>query len=255
MHGNKDLIEQIDKNKLPVHVAIIMDGNGRWAKKQGLSRVFGHQKGKEAVRLCTEAAAELGIQYLTLYAFSTENWNRPQDEVDALMSLLVDALTNELPTLQKNNIRLNAIGDLSKLPAQVNKKLINTINETTQNDRLTLSLALSYSSHWEIAQMVKNIAIKVKEGSILPEDINYSIIEQHLNTYPLPFPDLLIRTSGEYRISNFLLYQLAYTELYFTSVLWPDFTKEEFYKAIIDFQKRERRFGKVSEQIQSKNQR
>ncbi|NSW44641.1 MAG: isoprenyl transferase [Bacteroidales bacterium] len=252
MHGSNHLLEQIDKNKLPTHVAIIMDGNGRWAKKQGLSRIFGHNKGTESVRNVTEASAELGIPYLTLYAFSTENWNRPQDEVNALMNLLVETINKELPTLNKNNIKLNAIGNLTQLPPKVYEKLTKTINETASNSRLTLTLALSYSSRWEIKDMVQNIAYKIKNNQLQPEDITDQTIQQHLNSYPIPDPDLLIRTSGEYRISNFLLYQLAYTELYFTPTLWPEFTKEDFYYAIIDFQKRERRFGKTTEQINSK---
>lgn len=252
MPGNSELLKQIDKSKLPQHIAIIMDGNGRWAKKQGLSRIFGHNKGADAVRNVTEATAELGIPFLTLYAFSTENWNRPQDEVDALMNLLVDSINKELPTLTKNNIKLNAIGNLTQLPVKVYEKLTRTINETSNNSRLTLTLALSYSSRWEIKDMVQNIAKKIKNNELLPEDINDDIIRQSLNSFPLPDPDLLIRTSGEYRISNYLLYQLAYTELYFTPTLWPEFTKDEYYKAIIDFQKRERRFGKTTEQIKSK---
>ncbi|MCX7863221.1 MAG: isoprenyl transferase [Bacteroidales bacterium] len=248
-----ELKKMIDLNNLPNHVAVIMDGNGRWAKKQGLSRILGHKKGTEAVRHVTEACAELGIPYLTLYAFSTENWNRPKDEVDALMNLLINTINDELNTLQQNNIKLNAIGNLLQLPEQARNNLLQTIHATKNNTRLTLTLALSYSSHWEIAAMVASIAKKVKSGELDPEQIDQKIIEQNLNTYPIPFPDLLIRTSGEYRISNFLLYQLAYTELYFTNTLWPDFNKDEFYKAIIDYQKRERRFGKISEQIQQKN--
>ena len=251
MHGN-NLLEQIDKTKLPTHVAIIMDGNGRWAKKQGLSRIFGHNKGTESVRNVTEASAELGIPFLTLYAFSTENWNRPQDEVNALMNLLVETINKELPTLNKNNIKLNAIGNLHQLPPKVYEKLTKTISDTASNSRLTLTLALSYSSRWEIKNMVQNIAHKIKNNELQPEEITDQIIQQNLNSYPIPDPDLLIRTSGEYRISNFLLYQLAYTELYFTPTLWPEFTKEEYYKAIIDYQKRERRFGKTTEQINSK---
>lgn len=252
MRSNTNLKELIDPNKLPKHVAVIMDGNGRWAKKQGLSRIYGHQKGADAVRNTTEACAELGIPYLTLYAFSTENWNRPKEEVDALMNLLVNTINKELPTLQKNNIKLNTIGNLKQLPEHAYQKLLHTIEATKNNSHLTLTIALSYSSHWEITEMVKSIAYKIKLGEILPENVDQKLIEQHLNTFPLPFPDLLIRTSGEYRISNFLLYQLAYTELYFTETLWPDFSKDDFYKAIMDYQKRERRFGKISEQIQSK---
>lgn len=252
MLGNSEIKKQIDLTKLPKHVAIIMDGNGRWAKKQGLSRIFGHNKGIEAVKNVTEATTELGIPYLTLYAFSTENWNRPQDEIDALMNLLVDIINKELPTLIKNNIKLNAIGNLTQLPNNVYEKLIEGIKETSNNSRLTLTLALSYSSRWEIKDMIQNIAKKIKNNELQPEEIDENIIQQSLNSYPLPDPDLLIRTSGEFRLSNYLLYQLAYTELYFTPTLWPDFTKEEYYKAIIDYQKRERRFGKTTEQIKSK---
>jgi undecaprenyl diphosphate synthase len=244
MPGNS-LKNNIDKEKLPKHVAIIMDGNGRWAKKQGLPRIYGHKKGSNAVREVVEACVELEIPYLTLYAFSTENWNRPKDEIEALMNLLIEALEQEMENLMKNNIRLHAIGDLQKLPEKTYKQLKKTLELTANNKTLTVTLALSYSSHWEITEMVKKIVNAVLTQKIKPDEINKTIIEQHLNTYPLPFPDLLIRTSGEFRISNFLLYQLAYTELYFTNVLWPDFNKEEFYKAIIDYQKRERRFGKV----------
>lgn len=252
MLGNIEIINQIDTTKLPKHIAIIMDGNGRWAKQQGLTRIFGHKKGAETVRNITEATAELRIPFLTLYAFSTENWNRPQEEIDALMNLLVDNINKELPTLIKNNIKLNAIGNLTQLPINVYEKLTRTIHETSNNSHLTLTLALSYSSRWEIRDMIQKIAKKIKNNELQPEDINDNIIQQSLNSYPLPDPDLLIRTSGEFRLSNYLLYQLAYTELYFTPTLWPDFTKEEYYKAIIDFQKRERRFGQTTEQIKSK---
>lgn len=252
MLGNNDLKSLINLSKLPQHVAIIMDGNGRWAKKQGLSRIFGHKKATDSVRNVTEASAELGIPFLTLYTFSTENWNRPKEEVDALMSLLVDTINKELPALQKNDIKLNAIGDLTQLPKKVYEKLTRTINETDNNNRLTLSLALSYSSRWEMIDMIKKIALKIKNDEIDINKIDEQLVQRYLNSFPLPDPDLLIRTSGEYRISNFLLYQLAYTELYFTPTLWPDFTKDEFYKAIIDFQKRERRFGKTSEQLNLK---
>ncbi|MGQ9846680.1 MAG: isoprenyl transferase [Bacteroidales bacterium] len=252
MHGNSDIKNQINLANLPIHVAIIMDGNGRWAKQRGLTRIFGHKKGAEAVRNVTEATVELGIPFLTLYAFSTENWNRPQEEIDELMDLLVDSINKELPTLIKNNIKLNAIGNLTRLPINVYEKLTQSIKETSNNSRLTLTLALSYSSRWEIEDMIRNIAKKIKNNELQPEDINENVIRQSLNSYPLPDPDLLIRTSGEFRLSNYLLYQLAYTELYFTPTLWPDFTKEEYYKAIIDFQKRERRFGKTTEQTKSK---
>jgi undecaprenyl diphosphate synthase len=250
MHINS-LKEHIDKNKLPQHIAIIMDGNGRWAKKQGLSRIFGHRQATQSVKDVTEASAELGIPYLTLYTFSTENWNRPQEEVNALMNLLVDTIKKELPTLQKNNIKLNAIGNLKQLPKKVFEKLMSTIQQTSNNSQLTLTLALSYSSHWEITEMVKKIASHIKKGEINVDDITENIITESLATFPIPNPDLLIRTSGEYRISNFLLYQLAYTELYFTKTLWPDFSKDEFYKAILDFQSRERRYGLTTEQLKN----
>ncbi len=249
MHGTYSLKEQINLDRLPQHIAIIMDGNGRWAKKHGLNRTMGHKKGAEAVRNAIEASAELGIPFLTLYAFSTENWKRPQDEIDSLMKLLVDSLNKEQTTLLKNNIRLNAIGDLKKLPEKVYSKLQNTVQLTSQNNRLTLTVALSYSARWEILNMVQNISRKIKNNELSVENINENTIQQHLSTYPIPDPDLLIRTSGEYRVSNFLLYQIAYTELYFTDVLWPDFSKEEFYKAIIDYQRRERRYGLTSEQL------
>ncbi len=250
MHTNS-LIENIDKNKLPQHVAIIMDGNGRWAKKRGLTRILGHQQAVQSVRNVTEASAELGIPYITLYTFSTENWNRPKEEVNALMNLLVNTIKKELPTLMKNNIKLNAIGNLTQLPPNVYEKLMNTIKQTSENSRLTLTLALSYSSYWEMNEMVKKIATSVKNGDMDVSDITDEVIAQSLATYPIPNPDLLIRTSGEYRISNFMLYQLAYTELYFTNVLWPDFSKDDFYKAIIDYQKRERRFGRTTEQLKN----
>ncbi len=253
MHGN-DFFNKIDKNRLPQHVAVIMDGNGRWAKNQGLSRIQGHKKGTKAVRQTTEACAELGIPFLTLYAFSTENWKRPVEEVNALLKLLVDTMENELPTLQKNNIKLNTIGNTKQLPNHIYQKLLKTIKLTSKNTHLTLTIALSYSSHWEITEMVKRIAYKVKHGNLNPDEINTKVIEQYLDTYPLPFPDLLIRTSNEYRISNFLLYQIAYTELYYTPVLWPDFSKNDFYNAIIDYQNRERRFGKISDQLKNKIQ-
>ena len=240
---------KIIKEKLPTHVAIIMDGNGRWAKMRGEHRIVGHQNGVESVRQTVEAAAELGISYLTLYAFSTENWNRPQDEVLGLMSLLVEAIENETPTLMKNNVRLKAIGDLNSLPTEVREKLEGTISNTSKNTGLTLVLALSYSSRWEIVNAVKNIAHKVQDGTLSVDEINDKLITNHLTTIDIPDPELLIRTSGETRISNFLLWQIAYTELYFTEIFWPDFSKEEFYKALFNFQNRERRFGKISEQI------
>jgi undecaprenyl diphosphate synthase len=224
--------EKIIKEKLPSHLAIIMDGNGRWAKMRGEHRIVGHQNGVEAVRQTVEGAAELGISYLTLYAFSTENWNRPQDEVLGLMSLLVEAIENETPTLMKNNVRLKAIGNLNSLPEEVREKLNGTINTTSVNTGLTLVLALSYSSRWEIVNAVKMIADKVADGEMSSEDIDDSIFENHLTTAGIPDPELMIRTSGETRISNFLLWQLAYAELYFTELFWPDFNKEELYKAL-----------------------
>lgn len=241
--------QQIDINHLPRHIAIIMDGNGRWAKKQGMARMFGHRQGVTTVHNITEAAAELGIDYLTLYAFSTENWNRPKEEVDALMVLLVDTIAKETPTLMRNNIKLLTIGDLSRLPEQTRQKFIGCINQTAANTGLTLVLALSYSARWEIIEAARRIAEEVKDGSLDPQDINEACVSQHLTTNGIPDPDLLIRTSGEQRISNFLLWQLAYSELYFTSRLWPEFTAEDLYDAIVDYQHRERRFGKTSEQI------
>jgi len=241
--------DKIIKEKLPRHLAIIMDGNGRWAKMRGEHRIVGHQNGVEAVRQTVEGAAELGISFLTLYAFSTENWKRPQDEVLGLMSLLVEAIENETPTLMKNNVRLKAIGDLNSLPAEVIEKLNSTISNTSVNTGLTLVLALSYSSRWEILEAVKKITDQVKTGKIQTEDIDETVFSKNLTTAEIPDPELLIRTSGENRISNFLLWQIAYSELYFTNLFWPDFTKEELYKALVDYQNRERRFGKISEQI------
>ena len=241
--------EQIQADRIPQHVAIIMDGNGRWAKRQGLARMFGHRQGVETVHRITEAAAELGISYMTLYAFSTENWNRPKEEVDALMALLVDTIAKETPTLMKNNIRLQTIGDLSRLPQITRERFVACIEETSVNTGLTLVIALSYSARWELIQAARKIATAVKEGNLLVEDINEEIISGYLTTSDMPDPDLLIRTSGELRISNFLLWQLAYSELYFTNCLWPEFTTEEFYRAIVDYQSRERRFGKTSEQV------
>ncbi len=241
--------EQIQQNRIPRHVAIIMDGNGRWAKRQGLARMFGHRQGVETVHSITEAAATLGIEYLTLYTFSTENWNRPKEEVDALMALLVDTIAKETPTLMKNNIRLQTIGDISRLPQVTHDKFVACIEETSKNTGLTLVIALSYSARWELIRSTRLIAEAVKEGKMLVEDINEETISAHLTTASIPDPDLLIRTSGELRISNFLLWQLAYAELYFTDCLWPEFTNEEFYHAIVDYQHRERRFGKTSEQV------
>lgn len=237
-------LEKIDKTRLPRHIAVIMDGNGRWAKERGYERVFGHQAGVESVRQTTEAAAEIGLDYLTLYAFSTENWDRPQAEVDALMELLVDSIQKETPTLNKNNIRLQAIGNLMRLPEKVRAKLCNCIKETAQNTGLTLVLALSYSSRWEMVNAVKEICRDVKDGSLNIEEISTDMLSDYLTTKGIPDPDLMIRTSGELRLSNFLLWQLAYAELYFTPVHWPDFKKNDFYQAIYEFQGRERRFGK-----------
>ena len=240
---------QIQQNRIPRHVAIIMDGNGRWAKRQGLARMFGHRQGVETVHRITEAAAGLGVQYLTLYAFSTENWNRPKEEVDALMSLLVDTIVKETPTLMKNNIRLSTIGDLTRLPEKTQDNFRACIAQTSQNTGLNLVIALSYSARWEIIQAARNIAFAVQQGNVLLEDIDEELLSASMTTSQMPDPDLLIRTSGELRISNFLLWQLAYAELYFTECLWPDFTEEEFYCAIVYYQRRERRFGKTSEQV------
>lgn len=241
--------DKIDKDKLPRHIAIIMDGNGRWALKQGHDRTFGHQNGVQSVRETSEAAAELGVEYLTLYAFSTENWKRPKNEINALMNLLVRTIDQETPTLNKNKIRLNAIGDLQSLPPESYERLKAAMDDTSSNDRMTLTLALSYSAKWEIINAVKKISEKVRTGEIQQEDITDKLISEHLTTSRIPDPELLIRTSGEYRISNFLLWQIAYSELYFTPVLWPDFRKDDLYNAILDYQCRERRFGKISEQL------
>jgi undecaprenyl diphosphate synthase len=246
------LRKQINSSKLPAHVAIIMDGNGRWAKQRGLDRIFGHQQGVNAVRELIEAAAEVGIKFLTLYAFSTENWGRPDDEVSALMGIMVQSLSNETGTLLKNNIRLKAIGDMDRLAYDVRERLDETIELTSVSTGLTLIIALSYSARWEITLAAKNISNDVKKGSIDPLSITEDDFEKYLCTYGIPDPELLIRTSGELRISNFLLWQVAYTEFYFTDILWPDFGKEDFYSAIIDFQKRERRYGKTSEQVSEK---
>jgi undecaprenyl diphosphate synthase len=246
------LRKQINKDKLPSHVAIIMDGNGRWAQQRGLDRIFGHQQGVSAVREVIETAAELGISYLTLYAFSTENWGRPDEEVTALMGIMVQSLNKETDTLLKNNIRLKAIGDFNRLSNNVRKRLFETIKLTSVSTGLSLIIALSYSSRWEITEATRRISADVLNGTLKQNLINEAEFEKYLTTYGIPDPELLIRTSGELRISNFLLWQLAYTELYFTEKLWPDFGKEDFYNAIIDFQKRERRFGKTSEQVLEK---
>ena len=243
------LKEEILREKLPNHIAIIMDGNGRWAKQKGKDRIFGHKNGVAAVREVTESAAEIGIKYLTLYAFSTENWNRPSKEVNALMSLLVSSISAETKTLMKNKVRLLTIGDTSRLPVKVYKKLEDVIKKTSENNGLSLVLALSYSSRWEILNAVKNIASEVNRGKIDLNQVNENFFSNFLCTKKIPDPELLIRTSGEQRISNFLLWQIAYSELYFTNKLWPDFKKEDLYAAILDFQSRERRFGKISEQV------
>lgn len=241
--------EQIDITRLPKHIAIIMDGNGRWAKKRGMMRIFGHQNGVDAVREAAESAAEIGVKYLTLYAFSTENWNRPKKEVDALMKLLVETIDKETPTLNKNDIRLNAIGDIESLPKKSQKQLLKAIDNTKDNKRMTLNLALSYSARWELTNAIKSIVSEYEKEKFSIDDINQEMISKHLNTAGIPDPELLIRTSGEHRISNFLLWQIAYSELYFTNKLWPDFRKDDLYEAILDYQHRERRFGKTSEQI------
>jgi undecaprenyl diphosphate synthase len=240
---------RLDQQKIPQHIAIIMDGNGRWARKHGKARVFGHQSGVESVRSVVEGAGEVGVKHLTLYAFSTENWERPQYEVEALMELLVHAIENESELLMKKNVRLSAIGDLLKMPRKVKEKLDGSIKYLSANTGLNLVLALSYSSKWEIVNAVKTIVAEAIEGKIKPEMINDTMFAQYLNTAGIPDPELLIRTSGEYRISNFLLWQIAYSELFFTEKLWPDFRKEDLFKAIFDFQNRERRFGKTSEQL------
>jgi undecaprenyl diphosphate synthase len=243
------LKENIVLDKLPEHIAVIMDGNGRWAKQRQKERIFGHQNGVNAVREVTEGCAELGVKYLTLYTFSTENWNRPKEEIDALMAMLVDTIAKEEETLMKNNIRLKYIGDISQIALETQNALKNTIYNTRNNTRMTLILALNYSSRWEITQMVKNISKQVKDNTLDLETIDQETISKNLSTANYPDPDLLIRTSGEYRLSNYLLWQLAYTELFFTPTLWPDFNKEGLYEAIISFQNRERRFGKTSEQL------
>jgi undecaprenyl diphosphate synthase len=246
------ILQQINTDKLPSHIAIIMDGNGRWARQRGMDRIFGHHQGVKALREIIEAAAELKINYLTVYAFSTENWGRPDEEVSALMGIMVESLNEETDTLIKNNIRLSAIGDTERLAPDVRKRLMETINLTSKATGLNLIVAMSYSSRWEITEAAKKFAADIVCGKIdskLTDEYNF---EKYLATNGLPDPELMIRTSGELRISNFLLWQIAYTELYFTEILWPDFSKEEFYKAIVDFQKRERRFGKTSGQLLDK---
>ena len=244
-----DLINNIDKNRLPRHIAVIMDGNGRWAKAHGKPRVFGHKNGVNAVREATEAAAELGIDFLTLYAFSTENWGRPRLEVSALMGLLVETIRKEISTLNENNIRLKAIGDITKLPVKSQKALTEGIANTSSNTGMTLVLALNYSSRQEITNAAKCISRDVQSGKLTVTEIDDKLFSEYLETKDIPDPELLIRTSGEKRISNYLLWQIAYTELYFTETFWPDFKKQNLYQAIIDFQQRERRFGKTSDQL------
>ncbi len=251
---HEGLVDRIDKERLPHHIAIIMDGNGRWAEEKGQERLYGHFHGVESVRNIVEGSAELGIQYLTLYAFSTENWDRPQQEVEGLMALLVDTIRKEVPILNKNNIRLHVIGDMNMLPQFAHDELNEALEMTSHNTGLNLIMALSYSSRWELVNAVKNIGIDVKAGKIDPETITQDTLQQYLTTSQFPDPELMIRTSGEYRISNFLLYQLAYAELYFTNTRWPDFRKENLYEAILDFQGRERRFGKTGQQIEEETQ-
>jgi undecaprenyl diphosphate synthase len=254
MVKKEDLLPFINKERLPQHIAIIMDGNGRWAEEKGQDRLYGHFHGVESVRDIVEGAAELGVGYLTLYAFSTENWDRPQPEVDGLMALLVDTIRKEVPVLNKNNIRLHVIGNTELLPEFARLELQEALQMTEHNTGLNLIMALSYSSRWELVNAVKNIGLDIEKGTIKAEDICADTLEHYLATSNFPDPELMIRTSGEYRISNFLLYQLAYAELYFTNTRWPDFRKENLYEAIIDFQSRERRFGKTGHQIQSETQ-
>lgn len=242
--------EHIDKNNIPRHIAVIMDGNGRWAKQRGQDRLFGHASGVESVRSTIKSAREFGVEYLTLYAFSTENWNRPKEEVDALMDLLVQSIANEVDELDENNIRLITIGDESKLPEDCQKSLMWAKEKTKNNKELTLILALNYSARWEIIRALKEIAVEIENHQLKAEEINEEIFERFLSTKDIPDPELLIRTSGENRISNFLLWQIAYTEFHFTDVYWPEFRREHFMQALLDYQNRERRFGLVSEQIQ-----
>lgn len=243
------LIAQIDLEKVPKHIAIIMDGNGRWAKQQGMIRAFGHQNGTKSVNQIVEACSDINVTHLTLYAFSTENWNRPKYEVDALMTIMVNSLKKELPTMMEKNVQVTAIGNIDKLPSNVRKVINEVIDKTKNNKKIRLSLALSYGSREELTQVVKEIAFKVKNNIISIDNIDALIINEHLYTHDMPDVDLLIRTSGEHRISNFLLWQIAYAELYFCDVLWPDFTPQHLFEAVINYQNRERRFGKTSEQI------
>ena len=245
-------MQQIDRERLPQHIAIIMDGNGRWAKERGKQRLFGHQSAIQSVREVSEASAEIGVKYLTLYAFSTENWNRPLAEVSGLMSLLATTITKEVSTMNKNSIKLNAIGDLKSLPEANYKQLMQALADTSHNTRMTLTLALSYSGRWDLMQAMRRMAEDVAQGKLQPDAVNDTLISSYLSTAGMPDPELLIRTSGEERISNFLLWQLAYSELYFTPKYWPDFRKVDLYEAILNYQHRERRFGKTSEQVTKK---
>jgi len=249
MELKDQLMQQIDRERLPQHIAIIMDGNGRWAKERGKQRLFGHQSAIQSVREVSEASAEIGVKYLTLYAFSTENWNRPLAEVSGLMSLLATTIRNEVSTMNKNSIKLNAIGDLKSLPKANYDQLMRAIDDTSHNTRMMLTLALSYSGRWDLIQATRRMAEDVKAGKLQPEEVNDPLISSYLSTAGMPDPELLIRTSGEERISNFLLWQLAYSELYFTPKYWPDFRKADLYEAILNYQHRERRFGKTSEQV------
>ncbi|WP_442590368.1 isoprenyl transferase [Pedobacter sp. AW31-3R] len=241
--------EQIDKSRLPEHIAIIMDGNGRWAKNQGKFRSFGHESGVLSVKDIVEGCADIGVKYLTIYAFSTENWNRPIEEVNALMELLIATINNETDTLNKNNVRLNAIGDIASLPQKCIDDLKSAMEETSKNTSCTLTLALSYSARWEIVEAAKKLARQALDQKINIDEITEKVFSSQLTTVDMPDPELMIRTSGEHRISNYLLWQMAYTEFYFTETLWPDFRKEDLFEAIVDYQKRERRFGKISEQL------
>ncbi len=252
MELKDQLMQQIDRERLPQHIAIIMDGNGRWAKERGKQRLFGHQSAIQSVREVSEASAEIGVKYLTLYAFSTENWNRPLAEVSGLMSLLAQTIKNEVSTMNKNSIKLNAIGDLKSLPEANYKQLMQAIADTSHNTRMTLTLALSYSGRWDLTQATRRMAEDVAQGKLHPDAVNDTLISSYLSTAGMPDPELLIRTSGEERISNFLLWQLAYSELYFTPKYWPDFRKADLYEAILNYQHRERRFGKTSEQVTKK---
>ena len=254
MASLSDKIQQLDPTRIPRHVAIIMDGNGRWAKEHGQERSFGHESGVATVRQATEIASEVGVEYLTLYTFSTENWNRPQDEVDALMNLIVVSIEQQTPDLIKNNVRLTTIGDMERMPAFAANRLRKCMQDTSHCTGLVLCLALSYSSRWEIVEACRSLAREAAAGKLQPEDIDDALLSSRMSTAGMPDPDLLIRTGGDLRVSNYLLWQIAYSELYFTSKYWPDFTKEDFVDAIADFQGRERRYGKTSEQVKNENE-